>query len=198
MASQNSKRAIDLLGENGTGKLMRQRNAAKGEQKIGTLPCRGGPAVRRANRDDQALGAVIAQAAQMCGKLLRGVLLAAAIEQNRLGRGTAGLTVQPIEEGRLRLKDLGLARNITRGAVDIVGKQTVAGLGLGSSAPWSDRAKCDLHRAQTTLHSSIRKPPMNWHDGHSVVETQLPPSEISNNQRISTPLIHIFFIFLHK
>jgi hypothetical protein len=159
MASQNGERSVDLLGENDACELMRQRNATESEQKIGALPSRGGPAIRWPDGDDQALSAVIAQAAQVRGKLLRGVLLAAAIKQNRLGRRTAGVPVQPVKKSQLGLEDLGLAGNIPGGAIDIVSKQTVGGLGFGSSAPWSDRGKSDLHRAAPTLHSSVQALP---------------------------------------
>ncbi len=102
---------------------MWQSHAAEGKEKVSALTGHSGPSVGRADGENEALGALIADAPDLRSELLRGELLAAAIQQNGIGRSAAGLTIQPIKERRLGLEELGVAGNVPGNALEIVSEQ---------------------------------------------------------------------------
>lgn len=122
MAGEDRQGAVDLLGEYDAGKLMRQGQTAKGQKKVGALTCHGGPSIGGTDSEHEALSALIADAPNLRGELLRGVLLAAAIQQDGVGGGAAGLAVQPVENCCLGVEELGVAGDVPGSALDIVGE----------------------------------------------------------------------------
>lgn len=114
--------AVELLGEDDAGELVGEGEAAEGEEEVGALVGGGGPAVGGTDGEDEALGSVVAEAADAGSEVLGGELLAAAIEQDAEGADAAGLLVEPGEEGGLGIEDLGVAGDGAVGAGDVVGE----------------------------------------------------------------------------
>ena len=153
VAGEDCQGAVDLFSEHDAGKLMGQGQTAEGNKEVGALACSNRPPIGRTDSKHEALSPPIANASDLRGELLRGVLLAAAIEQNRIGQGTAWLARQPLEDFCLGIEELGIAGDVPGGAFDIVGEQTIRGLGLGASTAWSDGGKSDLHC--TRVHREV-------------------------------------------
>jgi len=146
MTGEDGESAIDLLGEDDAGKLVRKSHAAKREEEIGALASGGGPAVRRADGEDEVLGAGVAQIAETLGELVGGVLLASAVEEHSVSSSTAGLAIEPFQQRRFRLKELRGTGEIAGGSLDIVGEQAVSGLRFGSCPTGGDGCEEDFHR----------------------------------------------------
>ena len=90
----------------------------------------GGPAVGGADGEDEALGAVVAETADAGSEVLGGELLAAAVEQDGVCAGAAGLLIEPFEEEGFGVEGLCVAGDIAGGALDVVGDEAIGGLGL--------------------------------------------------------------------
>jgi hypothetical protein len=125
VAGENGQRAVYLLGQNNTGELMGQSDATKGKKQVGTLACGRRPPIRRSDGKHQALNTLVTYAAEVRGELIRGVLLAATVEQYRMGRSATGLAIQPIEQGRFGVEELGLTRDVSGRTRYIVGEQAI-------------------------------------------------------------------------
>jgi hypothetical protein len=125
VSGENGQGAVYLLGQNNTGELMRQSHATKGKKQVGTLACGRRPPIRRSDGKHQPLNTLVADAAEVRGELIRAVLLAAAIHQNRIRRSATGLAIQPIEQGRFGVEELGLTRDISGRTPYVVGEQAV-------------------------------------------------------------------------
>ncbi len=82
----------------------------------------GGPAVCGADGEDEALGAVVAEAAETGGELLGGELLAAAVEEDGKGADASRLVLQPFKEGGLGIEELGVAGDVAGGPSNVVGE----------------------------------------------------------------------------
>jgi hypothetical protein len=151
VAGQDSQGAVDLFGEYDTSKLMWEGQTAERKEKIGALACCNGPPIGGTDSEHKALRAPIANAPDLPGKLFRGVLLAAAIQQNGIGRCAAWLAIQPVEDFCLGVEELGIAGDVPGSTFDIIGEQAIRSLGFGTSTALSDRSKGDLHWASETL-----------------------------------------------
>jgi len=128
VARQDSQGAVDLLRKYNPGELVRQGHWTEGKEKVGALPCGGGPTVGGTDGEHQTLSALITDASNARREFLRGVLLTAAIQKNGIRWGAASLTVQPIKDRRLGLEELGVAGNVPGDALEIVGEQAVRSL----------------------------------------------------------------------
>jgi hypothetical protein len=142
---KNSKSTVNLLGQYNPSELMRQSNTPKRKKQIGAQACYRRPPISRPDAEHQPLGPLVSDTAKVRGELLGAVLLAAAIQQNGIGRGTARLAVQPVEDGGLGLEELRVAGDIPGGPLYIVAQQTVRRLRSGASTAWGDGSKGDLH-----------------------------------------------------
>ena len=145
MSGQNGKGTVHLLSQHDASQLMWQGDATKRKKHVGTLASRRRPPIRRSNGEHQTLDSLIADTAEPRSELIRGVLLSATIEQNRIRGSATGLAIQPVEDRRLRIEQLGVARNVSCGALYIVCDQAIAGLGFRAGAAWRDGSKSDLH-----------------------------------------------------
>jgi hypothetical protein len=145
VAGENGKSTVNLLGQYNPGELMRQGDTPKGKKQVGALACCRRPPISRPDAEHQPLGTLVSDTAKVRGELLGAVLLAATIQQNGIGRGTAGLAVQPVEDGGLGLEELRVARDISGGPFYIVAQQTVSGLRFGAGTAWGYGSKGDLH-----------------------------------------------------
>ena len=110
MSGQNGQGAVHLLSQYDASQLMWQGDATKRKKHVGTLARGRRPPIRRANGEHQALDSLVADTAEPRSELIRGVLLAATIQQNRIRGSATGLPIQPVEDRRLRIEQLGLAR----------------------------------------------------------------------------------------
>src|SRR5437899_4378584 len=124
---------------------MRQGHATKGKKQVGTLACDRRPPIRRSDGEHQALDTLIADAAEMRGELIRAELFAATIQQNGICRSATRLAIQPAEQRRLRIEHLRVARDVSCGALYIVGDQAFGRLCLRAAAAWRDGSESDLH-----------------------------------------------------
>jgi hypothetical protein len=93
VAGENRQGTVYLLGEDDACELMRQSHATKGKKQVGTLACGRRPPIRRSDGEHEALDALIPYAAEVCGELIRGVLLAAAIHKNGIRWSAARLAI---------------------------------------------------------------------------------------------------------
>jgi hypothetical protein len=100
MASKDGQGTVDLLGKYHTGKVMWQGKTTKGKKKVGALTGHRGPSIGRTNGEYDSLSSLISDVPDVHGELLGGVLLAATVEQDRIG-STARLPIQPVEKGCL-------------------------------------------------------------------------------------------------
>lgn len=128
VAGQDGQGAVDLLGKHNPGELVRQGHWTEGKEKIGAPPCGGRPTIGGTDGEYQALSALIADTSNVRCELLRAVLPAAAIQQDGMGRGAAGLAVQPIKDGRLGFEKLRVAGNVPGDALKIIGEQAIRSL----------------------------------------------------------------------
>lgn len=145
MSGQNRERPVDLLGQDDAGKLVGKCHAAKRQKEMGALAGSGRPAVRRPDREDEVLGARIAQVAKPLGKVFGGELLAATVKQDRVNRDTPRLAVKPVQKGSFGFKEFRLAGKVAGPALHVVGKQTVCRLRFGSCTARSDGDKENFH-----------------------------------------------------
>jgi len=125
VAGKNGEGAVYLLGQDYAGELMRQGHVPEGKEQIGALTCGRRPPIRRSDSEHQALDALITDAPEVRGELIRGVLLAATVEQYRIGWSPARLAIQPIEQARFGVEELSLTRNVSGRARYIVGEQAI-------------------------------------------------------------------------
>ena len=109
---------------------MGQGDESEGEEEVGAGAGVGGPAVGGADGEDEALGAVVAEPAEAGGEVLGGELLSAAVEQNGVGAGAAGLLIKPFEEEGFGVEGLCVAGDIAAGALDVIGDEAIGRLGL--------------------------------------------------------------------
>jgi hypothetical protein len=121
VAGEDRQGAVNLFCEYDARKLVWEGQTAKRQKEVGALACNSGPPIDWADGEHKALNAIIANAPNVRRKLLGGVLLAAAIEQNRISGNPAWLAIQPFEDRSLGVKELGIAGHVPRGAFNIVG-----------------------------------------------------------------------------
>jgi hypothetical protein len=145
MSGQYGKGTVHLLSQYDASQLMWQSHATKRKKHVGTLARRRRPPIRGSNGEHQTLDSLVADTAEPRSELIRGVLLAATIQQNRVRGSATGLPIQPVEDRRLRIEQLRLARNVSCGTLYIVSDPAVAGLGFRAGAAWRDGSKSDLH-----------------------------------------------------
>lgn len=98
MSRENCKRPIDLLRDNQPCNAMRQSHRTKREQKRSSVARCFRPAVRRTNREQNMLHALISSRPNPFRQLLRGHLTTAAVEQNHRNRCSSLLAFQPLEQ----------------------------------------------------------------------------------------------------
>ena len=144
VACQDCTGAVELFGEDKTGKFMSQGDRAEGEQEAGLGMSLCGPAVGGADGEDDVLDALIATGSEPRGEFCGGKLAATAIEKDWEG-GKAGCLAglfgvgKPGEEGGFRGEGLGLAWNVGVDSVDIeAGEGFVLGFGAGFGGFWTD------------------------------------------------------------
>jgi len=94
VAGEDGEGAVDLFGEDDLRELMRQGDAAEGEEEVGAGAGGVGPTVGRADGEDEALGSGVAVPPDGSGELFRGELLASAVEQDEECGSAAGLAVE--------------------------------------------------------------------------------------------------------
>jgi len=70
VAGEDGEGAVDLLGEDEAGEVVGQGDEAEGEQEVGAGAGQRGPAVGRADGEDDALRAGIAEADEVFGEVL--------------------------------------------------------------------------------------------------------------------------------
>ena len=92
-----------------------------------------GPAVSRADGEENLLGAGVAQLAEVGGEGFGGELLAGAVQQDDVDGGACGVFLREVEEVRLGGEEARLAGIVTGDALDVVGEQGVE-LGLFGAA----------------------------------------------------------------
>ena len=139
MSGEDGQCPVDLFGEDDTRELVGQRDAAKRKKQVRALTSPGGPAVSRSDRENQTLSSVIAQSAELLSEFFRGEQLASTVEQNNMRRSTTRLTIEPLKQCRLGLKELRVAGGVTSRPIDVVREQTISRIGLRATAPWCDR-----------------------------------------------------------
>lgn len=145
MVGEDRQGAVDLFGKYDAGKLMRQGQTAEGKKKVGALTCCGGPPIRRTDGEHEALNALIADTPDVRGKLLGGVLLAAAIEQNRVRWRAPPLAFKPIKEGRFGLEEVRFAGNISDDTGNVVRNEDI---GRGRFSRGACRRDCSEEELQ--------------------------------------------------
>ena len=119
MAGEDGQGAVDLLGGDDSGELVRQRNTTEGDGKIGSLEGNSRPAIRGADGEDQGLDASIAKAPYIFGEFLGAELLAAAIGEQEHGAGPAGGVFDKAEQSCLTGEDTVCSGRIPTTALQI-------------------------------------------------------------------------------
>jgi hypothetical protein len=153
VAGEDGEGAVELLGEDDAGQLVGQGDESEREEEVGPGAGGGGPAVGWTDGEDEALGAVVAEAAEASGEVLGGELLAAAVEENGVGVGAAGLLLEPFEEGGFGVEGLGVAGDIAAGALDVICDEAIGRVRLRTGAAWRDCGQSDFHRVARTIVS---------------------------------------------
>jgi hypothetical protein len=156
VSSEDGGGAVDLLGQYNASELVGQGEASEGEEQVGADAGGRRPSVCRADTEHEALGAVVAKAADSGGEVLGGKLLAGAVEQDGMGADASRLLVEPGKKCRLGLEGLRCAGEVAVGASNVIGEEAVGGLGLGASGFREDRGEGDLHRCDLDRVSIIR------------------------------------------
>ncbi len=103
MTGEDGKRAVNLLGGDGTGQFMRESDAAKGPGVGSDGESRRAPTIRRADAHQKALRATVTQMPYSIGDLGRSKECAAGVEQDQLCRWACRPPVRiafPFEEQR--------------------------------------------------------------------------------------------------
>ena len=152
MVGEDGGGSVELFGQDYAGELVREGEAAEGEENVGALAGVGGPAVGGAYGEDEALGSFVAEATDADGELFGGELVAAAVEEDGVGAEAAGLLVKPGEEGGFGVEDLGVAGDGAGGAGDVVGEEAVGGLGFCAGGLWEDCCQGDFHTGKLSLN----------------------------------------------
>ena len=130
---ENCACAVELLGHDEAGEGVGESEGSQREKKAGSGSGLIGPAVGRADGEDDVLRAFIAAGAEPGGESLRGELAAAAVEENWNGGVTALLTIKPLDECGFGLERFGGAFGKDGAAVQIDGSEGVEGVfGVGA------------------------------------------------------------------
>jgi hypothetical protein len=145
VSRENGEGAVDLLGEDGAGELVRQGDAAEREEQVGAAPGLGRPAVRRADGEDDCLRVRVAEGAEVLGEVFAGELLAAAVEQDELGCRAAGLTIEPGLQGGFGGEELRFAGVIASGAGEEVVGERCCGRRLWARTGRRDGSQDQVH-----------------------------------------------------
>ena len=145
MSGEDGQCAIDLFSEDDASELVRQGDAAQRKKQVRALTGGGGPAIRRTDRENETLSATIAKPAKLLSEFFRGEQLASTVEQNDMSRSAARLTIEPLQQCRLGLKELRVAQDVTGRPFDVVREQAVGGIGLGTTATRHYRGEGDFH-----------------------------------------------------
>jgi hypothetical protein len=145
VAGEDGEGAVGLFSEDNAGELVGEGDEAEGEEEVGAGAGGGGPAVGGADGEDEALGSHVAQVTETRGKILGRNLLAAAVEEDEVGTGAAGVEIGCGEEGGLGVEELGVAGEIATGSLEVVGEEAVCGIDFGARASRGDCSEGDLH-----------------------------------------------------
>ena len=151
MSGEDGQGAVDLFGEDDASELVWQRDAAQRKKQVRALTGICGPAIRRADRENETLRPSIAQPAKLLSELFGREQLASTVEQNDMSRSAAWLTVERIKEGRLRLKELRVAGNVTGYPLDVVREQTVGRIGFGATAARRNGRQGNFHAIWSSI-----------------------------------------------
>ena len=152
MSGEDGQCAIDLFGEDNASELVRQRDAAQRKKQVRTLTGIRGPAIRRTDSEDETLRAAIAQPAKLLSEFFGGEQLASTVEQNDMSGSTARLTVEPLKQRRLGLKELQVAGGVPGRPLDVIRKQTVGRIGLSAIAARHNRSKGNFHAIRGSIY----------------------------------------------
>ena len=109
MAGEDGKGAVDLLGQDQSGNLMRQGHGPEGKQKAGAFPGGIRPAAGGADDEDDVLSALVTADAEPRGKCFRSHGAAAAIKQDNNWRGAALAPGNPFKKHFFGSKDFRIA-----------------------------------------------------------------------------------------
>jgi hypothetical protein len=145
MSGDDGQGAVDLFGKDHASELVRECDAAQRKKQVCALTGSGRPAIRRTDSKNETLSTAIAQPAKLLSEFFGGEQLASAVEQNGMSRSAARLTVEPLKQGRLGLKELRVARDVTGRPLDVVREQTVGRIGLCTTAARHYRGEGDFH-----------------------------------------------------
>ena len=153
MSGEDGEGAVELLGEDYAGELMREGDWAEREDEVGAGAGCGGPSVGRTDGEDEALRAGVAKAAKVGGEFLGGELFAATVEEDEDRGGAGGLAVEPGEECGFGVVELGGAGDVAGGAGKVVGGEGLGRSGLGARAGRRDGCDDELHGKRVTRRS---------------------------------------------
>ena len=145
MSCQNRERPIDLLCQYCARKLVRKGDAAERERQAGSGVCCGRPAVVGADRQDDGLGAGVAQTAEMCGEFFAAELLASAVQEDENRRRSPGLTFERCEERSLGVVGVSFAGDVAACTGEEFRGDGCRRLGLGACAGRTDGDGEELH-----------------------------------------------------
>ncbi len=146
VAGEDGEGPIELLGEDYAGELVGQGDESEREEEVGASAGGRGPAVGGTDGEDEALGTVVAEAAEASGEVFGGKLQASAIEKNGVGADAAGLLIKRLEQEGFRVEGLCVADDIAGGALHEVCHEAIGGLGLGTRPARRYCRQGDFHR----------------------------------------------------
>ena len=153
VAGEDGEGAVELLGKDDTGEFVGQGDESEREEEVGAGAGVGGPAVRRADGEDEPLGAVVAETADAGGEGLGGELLAAAVEQDGVGAGAGWLLLERFEQEGFGVEGLGVAGKIATGALDVICYEAVCRVGIGTGTTGGDCCQSDFHKLARAIVS---------------------------------------------
>jgi hypothetical protein len=152
VASENCACAVELFGDDEAGECVGERESSEGEQEPGAGACGFGPAIGRADGEDDMLRAFIAASAEPGGECLGGELAAAAVEQDGDGRGASLLTVEPLEKRGFSFEGCGSGPGEDGAAIEVDrGERIKPILRTGARA---DVRKGELHGERITVRAA--------------------------------------------
>jgi len=157
MASQNCKCPVELLGHHQPGQRMGQRHRTQRQQSARAgrpRASRIGPSAGRTNRENNMLMPFVAASAQPPGKILRGHLPPAAVQQHCQRRRSPLLPLQPLKHRFLGPEPFRPAAGKRRASLQISLDRRVKHV----SGSWAYANMCErnLHHEEHTATSGIR------------------------------------------
>ncbi len=145
MSCQNRERTIDLLCQYCARKLVRKGDAAERERQAGPGMGCGRPPVVWTDRQDDGLGAEVAQASEMCGEFFAAELLASAVQEDENRRRPPGLTIKRCEERSLGVVGVSFAGDVAACPGEEFRGDRCRRLGLRTRASRTDGDQEELH-----------------------------------------------------